>query len=191
MTEGEIDEFIRYLDGAWQPGLTDVQATSWRALVWPLDTKTAFTVLAKLFKTAARRPAPPEFREVYRAELRNTTAVQPHQETARDEVPEWVRGWKLSRAEGDFRLWPEEKEGMRACHEAWQDDIGKSLIRTYHLKSGYEWSSNVAEFGTMPAKDRAEYMRRALAGEKPLPPEEKAEALAKTKLDAEGLPVDL
>lgn len=190
MTPEEVEDFIRYLDGAWQPGLTDVQASSWSALAWPLDTKAAFTVLHRLFKTAVRRPSPPEFREVYRAEMRDQTPVHTRTEV-REEVPDWVKGWKLSRAEADFRLWPEEKPGMKECHEVWLEAVGEQFARRHGLKSGYEWSVNVAEHGLMPAKDRAEYQRRAIAGEKPLPPEEKAEALAKTKLDAEGLPVDL
>lgn len=166
MTADEAEEFVSMIDGAWQPSLTDVQRPLWRNLVRPLDAHIAFRVLMRLFKSDEFRLKPPEFMVAYRRELINSTPATTATPQDRDELPEWVAGWRLARGEGDDRFWPEQERGFRELHEQWLEDVGQQRHRLIHKRgqpdrSGYEWDQLVAERRIMPQEDRLEYMRRA------------------------------
>lgn len=160
MKVDEATEFGRMVSETWQPELTDMQLELWCNLVLDLDARVAFRVLTRLFKTDTFRPSPPEFMETYRAELRDHTPVAPEQPSDRDEMPGWVMGWMIARSEGDLRLWPEQRDGYRALHEAYMMEVGPKFAKANGLKSGYEWDVSLV----MPQADRIEYMRRARDG---------------------------
>lgn len=167
MTTEEADEFVSMVSAAWQPALNDVQADLWRNLCEPLDARAAFQVLTRLFREAQFRPKPPEYMHLYQRELVDTTPVHSATPTDRDEMPEWVGGWRLAFAAGDQRLWPEMEKGARQIHAAWEETLDRAFARRHNLKSGYEWEADVAERGIMPQADRIEYMRRWHEGERP------------------------
>lgn len=174
MNPDDTAEFVKMVDGAWQPPLTDTMRDLWYKLAEPLDGQTAFTVIVRMFRTEKNRPAPPVFRDAYKRELMDTTPTQTG-DRDRDEMPDWVRGWRLSRAEGDQRLWPEEEKGYREIHEEYIKVNGKLS------HSGYEWEAIAADLGVMPQADRVRYIDRSIRGEAPVVVE----------TDAEGLPVGL
>lgn len=161
MTEDEAQEFVKYVDGAWRPDLTDVEKDIWRKLCLPLDAKVAFTVLLRLTTSEKFRPSRPDYMTVYKRELIDRTPIQPLTPTDRDEMPEWVRGWKLAHLEGDTRLWPEMEKGAREIHEAWLESVGPAFAKKHGLHSGYEWEADVAERGIMPQADRLQYIQRS------------------------------
>jgi hypothetical protein len=163
MNEEEATEFVKFVDGAWKPELTDVQKKVWYELVLPLDPKAAFTVLMRLVKTEKFRLAPPDFTTVYRRELIDTTPVHLDYPQDRDELPDWVKGWKLSRNEGDERLWPETEKASRELHEVWLATQDPKAVKRLGLCSGYEWEDAVAKYGVMPQDARIDYITRAKA----------------------------
>lgn len=168
MNVEEANEFVKYVDGAWGPGLNEVAQKLWYDLVLNLDAKTAFTTIGKMFKTMKWRPAPPEFSEAYRRELLDSRPLATPQRDP-DEMPDWVRGWRLARAEEDYRLWPEQEVGYQANHDTWRTETTwtKSQIDKFKIRSGYEWADGVQTVGITPQADRLEYVRRAMAGEGP------------------------
>ena len=157
MDDDEAEEFVRFVDGAWQPALTDVQKQVWLTLCRPLDPRAAFGVLVKMMKTERMRPARPDFAQAYRRERADATPHEPEHPQDRSEMPDWVRGWLLARRDGDFRPWPEQERGYRQLHEAWLEGIGRDFALKHDLKSGYEWD----DFAVMPQADRLDFIRRA------------------------------
>jgi len=136
MTDAEADQFVRVMDEAWQPSLTELQKKIWRETALPQDAGVAFTVIMGLTKTEKFRPALIDYRADYRRALRNQTPVFTPP-VAREDMPSWVRGWEIARRQGDFRFWPEQKPGY--------DELG------------YIWNVN----DVMPQEDRVKYMREA------------------------------
>lgn len=161
MTDEEAGEFVSMVDGAWQPGLTEVQKTLWRNLCLPLDARAAFQVLVRLFDKEPFRPKPPGYISSYKRELIDRTPVYVGHDRDRDEMPAWVPGWRLSRSEGDHRAWPEEEKGCRQLHAFWLETVGAKFAKEHDLKSGHEWEDFVHERGLMPADARLDYMTRA------------------------------
>lgn len=144
MTTDEAAEFVRMVDGAWKPELTDVEKGIWLSLVEPLDALHAFKVLSKLMKAERFRIARPDFMAVYKRALIDATPVHPAQPEAQQELPAWVGGWQLARAANDFRLWPEQERG-------------------YDVK---EWREASAQQGIMPQAVRLAYMQAYRNGER-------------------------
>jgi len=159
MSPQEIEQFLEYLNDAWQPPLTDVQLKLWRQLVKDLDSGAVFTVMTRLWGRSIYRVKPPDFLSLYHRQMSDTHPVHVTQD--RDEMPEWVAGWHLARSENDFRAWPEQEKGFRLCHEEYLDEVGRDYARKHGLKSGYEWEAHVAKVGLMPQIDRLMYMQRA------------------------------
>jgi hypothetical protein len=163
MTEEELGQFVQYVDQAWQPRLTEIQRQKvWSEVGAALDPHVAFSVLLRLTRTEKFRPSPPDFLSLYHREMADKTPVAQSPQ-AREEIPDWVRGWHLARYLGDKRIWPEQEPGFRALHEEWVEECGYSRAdrRRLHLKSGYEWDDVVATHGLMPQKDRISFMERA------------------------------
>src|SRR5262245_14599560 len=187
MTPDEADEFVNMVNGAWAGDLSDVQADLWRGLVRDLDAAAAFSVIVRMFRSEGFRPSAQRFMEGYRREMIDRTPTQPEQPTDPDEMPPWVGGWNLARRENDNRRWPEQEIGCRQLPEHWVTECLYTTTqqRRLGLKSGYEWTDSVAQFGLMPQADRLEYIRRAQSGEAPRTAEEVAVPVMAGEAEAE------
>lgn len=164
MTDDELDIFVVYVDEGWQPPLTETQRAVWRKVAQHLDPKTVFPLVLKMIETDRYRPKLPEFKEAYRRARVDTTASFTAPQAV-DEMPDWVRGWSLARAEGDWRLWPEQEIGFRQNHDNWvaESAFDANQRKKFEIKSGYEWEDAVEKFGLMDQEDRLTFIARAKA----------------------------
>jgi len=137
MTVEEAEQFVEMISAAWPFPLTETQKVLWRDMVGTQDANAAFTVIVRMFKTEKSRPEPPVYLQAYRRQRADDTPVAPSSPQGRDEMPAWMRGWRLARERGDMRAWPEQRSGYERLGYLWQEDQ------------------------VMPQADRVKYMRDA------------------------------
>lgn len=147
---GMLDEVIRSRKGAalFPGGVATNLAIVWIKEVERFhDPAIATRAVADLFSASGERPPTvADLKEAYRAIAKQRLAARPQieeQEFVR-ELENWLKGWLVARAEGDERVWPEQKIGY--------DEL-QSANHTYKT---YIWP----EQEEMPDEMRFEYERR-------------------------------
>jgi hypothetical protein len=162
VNDDDLAIFVTYVDEGWKPPLTDVQKTVWGKLAKDYDPKLTFPLVLKMITGERFRPSLPDFKNAYKRALIDSTPSFTAPQ-ARDEMPDWVRGWLRACSEGDRRLWPEMELGFNACHDEWERECGWDYHQRqkFGLKSGYEWTELIEKRGVMPQADRLDWITLA------------------------------
>lgn len=117
MTEEAALEIVAMIDRHWNMYLLaegSITAKLWLDFLRQQDDVVmTMKAVARLAEQQSARPTVADLRQMIRqveGDVRATTPALPEPEYER-EMPGWVKGWAVARAKGDWRTWPEQKEG--------------------------------------------------------------------------------
>jgi hypothetical protein len=150
-----LDDVIRNRRGAsiFPGGIVSNLGVIWINEIEKLDDAAVATqaVAALFVESQDRLPTPADLKAAYRqaAYRQIEQAAQPAVEEAEfvRELPMWVKGWLVARAQGDMRVWPEQKPGY---------DL---IQREYVHDRTYVWG----EQEPMPDAEQEEWEKKAAA----------------------------
>ena len=149
MKRGEAEALVGFMRGAWDTYLDAHGEEAWLRFFIDLDADTSTEAFTRLRDTSPERPTMYDFRQVYmqldRAKGEGAKHVEAHVEQAKVEAPLWAQAKRLARADGDTRVFSDQKEGYDQLQQA------NPGSRTY------VW----AEQDVMPADVESEYRARA------------------------------
>ncbi len=127
MKESEALEIMRMLAAGFHRESIEPETTQiWVELILPYDAEVATKLALSWVRTSDTFPTINQFRHAYHGEMKRSKPIVIHDQQVKldrlglpvTDCPEWVQRYKLARAAGDMRVFPEQiADGPK-----WHDD---------------------------------------------------------------------